>query len=158
MNLFPNLITYKDLLAKLEHDTQRFVNDYNTYGLLDWFLTANALPEWISGSDLASEQLKQIARDKILIMKGLNGHKIDDSKLETDIDEQLRLIRLVCNQAKHSKPKKDIPVIKMANQYFPYTFPMRFGGTITIGEKEFDAAAIIISVKDFWVNIIKNND
>lgn len=149
--MLPELENYLDLFKKLEVDVARYQKDNHIYTLLDCFLTLNAMPEWIEGSSIADQALKDLAKEKIAIMKGANGFVLDESKLQTDIDHQLRLIRLLCNQTKHSSPKAELPVFKSKwGATLPFTLPARLGFIVAIGTNEYDAEPILINVMNFW--------
>lgn len=106
--MLPELNNYKDLLAKLEYDKSRLSKTSHIYELLDCLLTLNALPEWISNSQSEKNSLKNIADEKIQIMKG-HIFKFDENLINEDINQKLRIIRLVCNHAKHKTDSILIP-------------------------------------------------
>src|SRR5690606_30328495 len=103
----PELFSYKDLFQKLEYDLVRFSKTNHIYELIDFFMTLNAIPEWIINSSKVDMVSKEIIQIKLQIMKGQN-FDFNEEFLSESIDQKLRLVRLVCNHAKH---KTDSPLI-----------------------------------------------
>ncbi len=117
---------------------------------MDCLMILNSLPEWIKESSEASTSLKALASAKILLMKG-QGFTLDENKLDTEIDHQLRFIRIICNHSKHKTDSQLIPVIRSKyGATFPMTLPAKFYNIIAIGDKEIDAEDLINNVADFW--------
>lgn len=140
------LSTYRDWLAKAEHELRRYQDTHDVYDLANALLTLNALPEWIKKSATAPQPLRSIARAKIRVMKG-KGFKLDRSRLH-ELDHQLRLIRLFCNHAKHSDSKAEFDRISMCTR-FPATFPVRFDH-MQVGDQAIEALPIVKEVVRFW--------
>ncbi len=88
--MLPEINNYINLVEKLDYDLKRYAQNNHIYELMDCFLTINAVPEWILKSLEASDSLKNIANEKIQIMKG-NDFVFDETKL-TDINHKLRLV------------------------------------------------------------------
>jgi hypothetical protein len=147
--MLPEINSYLELVKKLDYDLERYSRTNHIYELLDCFMTLNSLPEWIKGSPEASQPLKGIAEAKLKIMKG-QDFTLDVDKLDTDIDHQLRFIRLICNHSKHKTDSSQIPIIKsMGGSAFPATLPVKFD-IVAIGDKEVDAEDLINRVANFW--------
>lgn len=156
--MLPELNNFEDLLNKLKYDRERLSKTSHIYELLDCLLTLNALPEWIENSQNDFVQLKKIAKEKIKMMKDPN-FKIDENHLFESIDQKLKLIRLVCNHAKHNKKDNNV-IPKILREYdasFPMKFPAKFGFVISIGNRRIDAEFIVDEVTNFWKTEIKNN-
>jgi len=151
--MLPQLNNYFDLLQKLDYDLGRYKNNNDVYGLLDCLMDLSALPEWIENSNEASEALRDLAGEKISIMQGKN-FTFKEDKLDVDINQKLRFIRMTCNHAKHKNAGREIPVIKKFAGSFPYSLPFKFGTYIVIGSKEIDAEILINDVAAFWKNEI----
>ncbi len=152
--MLPELNSFHDLLDKLEYDKNRFATTSHIYELLDCLLTLNALPEWIINSEIENDKLKELAREKILIMRGIN-FDLDENLISQELNHQLRLIRLVCNHAKHKTNSKLIP--KIEREYdasFPMDFPVKFGFVISVGNKKVDAEFILDTIAKFWKTAI----
>ncbi|TKB97007.1 hypothetical protein [Pedobacter cryophilus] len=153
--MFPQLDNYLQLWTKLEYDIKKYKETNHIFELLNCIMTLNSFPEWIDKSQESSNSLKETAREKIKIMKGLDGFIFDESKLDSDIDQKLRFIRLICNHSKHKTDSELIPIIKSKwGTSFPSKFPGKFCNIIAIGEKEIDAEHLINSVAEFWKNRI----
>lgn len=139
-----------ELVKKLDYDLGRYNKNNHIYELMDCLMILNALPEWIKESSEASTSLKTLAAAKILVMKG-SGFTLDESKLDTDIDHQLRFIRLICNHSKHKTDSPLIPVIRSKyGATLPMTLPAKLYHIIAIGHKEVDAEYLIQNVGGFW--------
>ncbi len=152
--MLPELNNFYDLINKIDYDYERLKKTSHIYELLDCFLTLNAFPEWIQNSDNVSSDLKKLVENKLDIMKGKN-FPFDEENLFSDIDTKLRLIRLLCNHAKHKTDSKLIP--KIEREYdtgFPMEFPAKFGFVILVGKKRVDAEYIILEVTNYWKSII----
>jgi len=65
--------------------------------------------------------MKDISKEK----KELHT-KLHREKIKTELNQRLRIIRLFCNHAKHSKKKQGIKAINMTTQSFPIPFPIKF--------------------------------
>lgn len=143
----PTLSSYSDWLEKAEHDLSMFEKKYNVYDMANCFLSLNALPEWIKKTDNASENIRQLAEDKICIMK---HHQLDIERLKkNDINNQLRFVRLFCNHAKHKKDKGEFIEISMGAR-LPATFPIKFE-YLSIGENcSIKAVDLLKNVIIFW--------
>ncbi len=155
--IIPKISDYQDLLKKLDYDIQRYRKNNHSYELIDCLMTLNALPEWIKKSETSSDSLKNIAIEKEIIMKGRNGFQLDENLIESNIDHQLRFIRLFCNHSKHKTDSGRIP--KIISEYgatFPMTLPAKLYNIIALGNKSFDAEYLILQVYDFWKNEISN--
>lgn len=153
--MIQNIETYKDLIKKFEYDFDRFIKSSHAFDLMDCIHSLNALPEWIKNDSKADSQLIADAEAIEEIMKG-NGFVFDPTQLDKDINQRLRLIRMICNHVKHKNKGANIPVIKSKEgNTFPMTLPAKFGSFIAIGDTELDAEAILQSVYDFWVNLLK---
>ncbi|NMH26477.1 hypothetical protein [Flavobacterium silvaticum] len=152
--MLPELDNFHDLLKKLDYDIERLSKTSHIYELLDCFLTLNALPEWIVNSSIEDTALTDIARQKINVMKGIKFN-FDENLLHEDFDQKLRLIRLVCNHAKHKTDSVHIPKIgREIDCSFPMMFPAKFGFVISIGKQKVDAEYLIFEVTKFWKSCI----
>ncbi|MBD3671247.1 MAG: hypothetical protein HUJ29_10770 [Gammaproteobacteria bacterium] len=148
------LQSYQDWLEKAKYEFELYKSKYGVYELSNCFLTLNALPDWIDKSDLAPQNLKSIAAEKIKIMKGDdNKFQLDETKLD-EINHQLRLIRLFCNHAKHGDKKEKLEAITMS-AVFPMTFPIKFDH-LKIGSENVNVVPVIESVISFWERVINN--
>ena len=148
--MLPEMKNFYDLLAKLEYDIERYNLTSHIYELLDCLMTLNAIPEWIVAGDNQNESLRRVATEKIKIMKGTN-FIFDEKLLYENIDHKLRLVRLICNHAKHKTDSKQIPIItREYDASFPMEFPVKFDYIISIGEKAVDAEFLITEVARFW--------
>ncbi|MEJ7740472.1 MAG: hypothetical protein WKF97_23900 [Chitinophagaceae bacterium] len=147
------LCNYKDWFSKAVHDFQRYKETYGVYELADCLLTLNALPEWIVKSIEAPESLKDIAGSKILIMTDHNAFVFDENKLNGDIDQKLRFIRIFCNHSKHAVPKNKFPKIEMSAT-LPAALPIKFEN-ISVGNSYFRAEDILLDVIKFWTKSIE---
>lgn len=152
-NLF-KITDYKDLLTKIEYDLERYRGNNHLYALIDCIMTLNSLPEWISKSTDASKRLKNLAKTKIIIMK--EGWKdFDETLLESEIDHQIKFIRLYCNHSKHNTDSSKIPsIISKYGSTIPAIIPHKLCNIIAIGEHEYDAEYLITEVYNFWKNEI----
>lgn len=148
------LQNYDDWLNKAKHEFSLYSQTRGVYELANCFLTLNCLPEWISKSGHAPQELKNIAENKIRIMKGdKNQFLLDPEKLD-QIDHQLRLIRVFCNHTKHGDKKQAIVEITMSAT-FPLQFPITFDH-LRVDSKNIHIDPIIESVIDFWEKSIKH--
>jgi hypothetical protein len=148
--MLPEINNYLELVRKLDYDLDRYQKNNHIYELMDCLMILNALPEWIKESSEASVSLKALASTKILVMKG-KGLTFDENQLDTDVDHQLRFIRLICNHSKHKTDSPLIPVIRSKyGATFPMTLPAKLYNIIAIGDKEIDAEDLINKVTDFW--------
>jgi len=143
----PILKTYFDWLEKAKYELSKFEQSCNAYDMANCFLTLNAIPEWIEKSDDSPEELKELAKEKIAIMRGENNFALDENKLG-ELDHQLRLIRLFCNHSKHSKLKEKLKHISMSSS-FPLEFPIRFTD-LSVGSEFIEAHGILKNVIEFW--------
>ena len=153
--MLPELNNFIDLFNKLQYDIKRLSTTSHIYELLDCLLTINALPEWIVNSSNVDIKIKLIADEKLEIMKGRN-FIFDENLLFESIDQKLRLIRLVCNHAKHKTDSIQIP--KISRQYdasFPMMLPAKLGFVISIGSQRIDAEYIVYEVNKYWKSIIE---
>tara|TARA_R110001606_G_C14896376_1_gene593389 strand:+ start:67 stop:357 length:291 start_codon:yes stop_codon:yes gene_type:complete len=92
-------------------------------------------------------------------MKGLNRFEFDETKLESDIDHQLRFIRLFCNHTKHKTDSGQIPrIISTYGATFPMVLPAKLYNIIVIGEIEFDAEILLLNVYKFWKEHIEKSN
>lgn len=148
----PTLNTYSDWLKKAKDELMRFEESCGVYDMANCFLTLNAIPEWIEKSDESPIALRDIAKSKIAIMKG-QGFELDETKL-SELDHQLRLIRLFCNHSKHGDPKEKLRHISMSST-LPFTFPVKFE-FLSVGSKKVKAADILSNVIKFWSVEINN--
>lgn len=149
--MLPQLDDYLQLWNKLEYDIKKYKETNHIYELLNCIMTLNSLPEWIEKSYNSSLILKETAINKIQIMKGRGGFLFDESKLDLDIDQQLRFIRLICNHSKHKTDSELIPIVKSKwGATLPMKLPAKFSNIIAIGEKEIDAEDLINSIAKFW--------
>ena len=149
--IIPEISDFKDLMKKFEFDLKRYQKNNHSYELIDCIMTLNALPEWIINTEGVSVELKELTEIKISIMKGQNGFEFDESLIESDINHQLRFIRLFCNHTKHKTESGIIP--KIVSKYgatFPITFPAKFYNLLALGKKEFDAELLIYNIYEFW--------
>lgn len=157
--IIPEMSSFLDLLRKLEFDLKRYSVNNHSYEFIDCIMSLNALPDWIKNSNDATSELKQLACDKEQIMKGRNGFQFDELKLESDIDHQLRFIRLFCNHSKHKTDSGYIPrIISKYGATFPITLPAKLYNIIAIGKKEYDAEFLLENVYDFWKRHIENTN
>lgn len=157
--IIPEISSYHDLIRKLEYDLKRYKKNNHSYEFIDCIMSLNSLPEWIKNSDNTTKALKDLAVEKISIMKGYNGFQFDESKLKSNIDHQLRFIRLFCNHSKHKTESGYIP--KIVSKYgatFPMTLPAKFYNIIAIGKLEFDAEFLLNNVYTFWKQNIENKN
>ncbi|WP_151214060.1 hypothetical protein [Pseudomonas fluorescens] len=142
------LSRYTNWLEKAKHDILLYKQTFNVFDLANVFLSLNALPEWIAKSDDAPSGLRALACKKLHIMKGANDtFYLDETKL-SDLDHQLRFIRVFCNHSKHADKKKELPQITMSTT-FPLTFPVKFD-RIHIGSITIEALPILESVIRYW--------
>ena len=156
--MLPVLDNFHDLLKKLDYDIERLAKTNNIYELLDCFLTLNAIPEWIVNSSTENKPLKEIASQKLKIMKG-HQFDFDENLLFQDLDQKLRLIRLVCNHAKHKTDSIHIPKInRELGCGIPMMIPAKFGFVISIGKQRVDAEYLVFEVARFWKLLIENNN
>ena len=157
--IIPEISSFEDLLKKLEYDLKRYSTNNHSYEFIDCIMSLNALPEWIKNSTNISDELKELAREKESIMKGNNGFQFDESKMESEINQQLRFIRLFCNHSKHKTDSGHIPrIISKYGATFPMTFPAKLYNIIAIGQMEFDAEFLLNNVYDFWKQNIENKN
>lgn len=153
----PELSSYKDLFQKLEYDLVRFSKTNHIYELLDCFMTLNAIPEWIINSSEVDMVSKEIIQIKLQIMKGQN-FDFNEEFLSESIDQKLRLVRLVCNHAKHKTDSPLIPKIeRIYDATFPLILPAKFGYIISIGKHRVDAETLIKELKNFWKDLLGLN-
>lgn len=156
-DVIPEVSSFKDLLKKLEYDLKRYNKNNHSYELIDCIMSLNALPDWMKNSDKISDELKELVREKELIMKGNNGFQFDETKLESEIDHQLRFIRLFCNHSKHKTDSGHIPrIVSKYGATLPMTLPAKLYNIIAIGQMEFNAEFLLNNVYDFWKQNIKN--
>jgi hypothetical protein len=150
--MIPKLDNYNDLIIKLDYEIKRLNESSHIYDLLNCLLTLNSLPEWIINSKSDNEKIKQIASEKLKIMKGNNGlFKFDEKLLFNDINHQLRFIRIICNHTKHKTDSKEIPIIQsIPGTTLPMLLPARFCIIISIGMLRIDGAFLIFQVAEFW--------
>lgn len=149
--MIPKLNDFNDLITKLDYEMKLLNESNHIYDLLNCLLTLNSLPEWIINSKTASEELKQIATEKIKIMKGHNDFSFDEKLLFNDINHQLRFIRILCNHTKHKKDSKEIPIIEsIPGTTLPMLFPARFCIIISIGMLRIDGGFLAFQVAEFW--------
>ena len=149
--MLPKLENFNDLIVKLDYEIKQHIESNHIYDLLNCLLTLNSLPEWIVNSQTASKELKQIATEKIKIMKGNNGFSFDEKLLFNDINHQLRFIRIMCNHTKHKTDSKEIPIIEsIPGTTFPMLLPARFCIIISIGTLKIDGAFLVFQVAQFW--------
>jgi hypothetical protein len=145
---------YKDLIKKIEYDIERYRKNNHVYELIDCLMSLSSLPEWISKNENASDNLRKIVDEKLLIMRG-QGFEFNENEVENNIDHKLRFVRLYCNQTKHSKKKGEIPkIISKYGATLPFTFPGKLYNIIAIGEKEYDAEYLINDVYNYWNKLI----
>jgi len=149
MNKIPSLTDYQDWFEKAKHDYKILNKSNEIFDLVDCLLSLNALPEWVSKSDHATERLKNLANEKIMVMKGIK-FKLDTSKIGRDIDHQLRFIRIFCNHSKHGDGNNTPIIVKEPGNTLPATLPVEFITIIKIGDLRFNAKHIIYNVIDFW--------
>jgi len=146
------LSTYSDWLDKAKYEFDLFTKSYGVYDLTNCLLTLNAIPEWIFNSKSSPENLSLMAHEKYLLMQGNNNFVLNTSKL-SEIDHQLRLVRMFCNHAKHNKSDKEKDENNMVSIdqcfVFPATFPIKFD-RIKIGDENFLAEPILESIINFW--------
>jgi hypothetical protein len=149
--IIPEIADYNDLLKKLEFDMKRYRTNNHSYELIDCIMTLNALPEWITKTESTSMELREIANEKISIMKGRNGFEFDETLISSEIDHQLRFIRLFCNHTKHKTESGIIPkIISRYGATFPMTLPAKLFNMIALGKTEFDAEFLIMNIYEFW--------
>ena len=149
----PILFVYSGWLEKAKHELSLFKESYNVYDLTNCFLTLNALPEWIQKSNQAPEALKELATNKIDIMK--TGSEMDENKLD-DLDHQLRLIRLFSNQSKHGETKEKLGLITLVSKGpLKFEFPVKCDH-LCIGTEVVDIFNVLENVIEFWSREIKN--
>lgn len=140
---------YEDWLEKSKHEFSVYKKSYSVYDLANCLLTLNALPEWIEKSEGSPESLRNIASLKISIMKGDEGRFVfDETKLDL-LDQQLRMIRLFCNHAKHGIKKTGFIKISTSTTTFPIGFPMKFE-MLEVGNTHIKASDVIENIISFW--------
>ncbi|MGC4041971.1 MAG: hypothetical protein QM710_14600 [Flavobacterium sp.] len=155
--MLPELDNFHDLINKLEYDIERLSKTSHIYELLDCLLTLNAIPEWIVNSSIENTNLIKIAKQKIEVMKG-HDFNFDENLLHENIDQKLRLIRLVCNHAKHKTNSTHIPKIRRELDCgFPMMLPAKFGFVISIGKQRVDAEFLVFELTRFWKSQIDSN-
>lgn len=148
--IIPEISDFNDLLKKLEFDLKRYQKNNHSYELIDCIMTLNSLPEWIIKTENISKELKELTELKISIMKG-KGFEFDESKIESDINHQLRFIRLFCNHTKHKTESGQIPkIITRYGATLPMLLPAKLYNMIALGKTEFDAEFLINNIYDFW--------
>ncbi|GMR19406.1 MAG: hypothetical protein BMS9Abin36_0001 [Gammaproteobacteria bacterium] len=154
VNKITELRSYLDWLDKAKYEFELYKNNYGVYELSNCFLTLNALPEWIEKSDSAPDKLKNIATEKLIIMKGNdNMFQLDETKLD-EIDHQIRLIRVFCNHSKHGEKKDKLEEIIMS-AIFPMTFPIKFDH-LKVGNENVKVEPIIESIISFWESAVNH--
>lgn len=157
VGIIPEISNFQDLLKKLEYDLKRYSKNNHSYEFIDCIMSLNALPEWIINATNISDELKELACEKEIIMKGKNGFQFDETKLESDIDQQLRFIRLFCNHSKHKTDSGYIPrIISKYGATLPVTLPAKLYNIVAIGQSEFDGELLLNNVYDFWKQNIEN--
>ncbi|WXU00620.1 MAG: hypothetical protein Ctma_1346 [Catillopecten margaritatus gill symbiont] len=139
----PTLSCYADWLIKAETELDRFEETYNIYDATNCLLSLNCLPSWIGNSD-SNETMKKLANEKEDVMK---FHELDSSNLG-NIDNKLRLIRLFCNHAKHSKPKGSFVSIKQGVS-IPTKLPAKFE-YLFFGKDRVEIIDLCNKVIEFW--------
>ncbi len=155
--MLPQISDYKGLIEKLKYDLDRYKNSNHIYELLDCLMTLNAIPEWIINSRNTELDLRQLAEDKLTIMKGKNGFILDERRVSCDINHQLRFIRLICNHSKHKTNSELIPKVQSKHGgTFPASFPIKLYNIVAIGEIEYDAEYLIDNVAKFWIKATKS--
>ena len=155
--MLPELNNFHDLLSKLDYDIERLNNTSHIYELLDCLLTLYAIPEWIVNSSTESTNLIETAKQKLKVMKG-HDFNFDENLLHENIDQKLRLIRLVCNHAKHKTDSIHIPKIKRELDCgLPMMLPAKFGFVISIGKQKVDAEFLVFELTKFWKSQIDND-
>jgi hypothetical protein len=148
--MLPELDNFNDLLSKLEYDIKRLTKTSHIYELLDCLLTLNAIPEWIINSSTDDTELREIANQKLKVMRG-QDFIFDENLLSENLDQKFRIVRLVCNHAKHKTDSIHIPKIKREiNCGFPMMLPAKFGFIISIGSRQIDAEYLILELAEFW--------
>lgn len=146
------LTDYPHIFKKAEHDFERYKSNYGLYELTDCLLTLNSLPEWIQASEKASSELKTSATQIINTMRSL---ELDELKLDQDIYQKLRLVRLFSNHVKHAKSKEKIPKI-VTGFALAQTLPASFTN-IQVGELCFDSERILEDIFSFWKHFFQDN-
>jgi len=148
---------YKGLMKKIEYDIKRYQKNNHVYELIDCLMSLSALPEWIFKNENTPSELKKIAKEKAIIMKGHGDFVFNENQLDKEIDHKMRFIRLYCNQTKHNQKKGEIPRIESKyDATLPVTLPLKLYNIIAIGEKQIDAEHLITDVYDFWEKLIND--
>ncbi len=149
----PTLNTYQDWLKKSEKEFIDYTKSYSVYDMANCLLSLNALPEWIVKSENVPDELRNIANNKLRIMK---TYQINIEKLkEFDIDNCLRLTRTFSNHTKHNDVKDSFIKISMSSK-LPATFPIKFE-FLTIGNDEnqfIEAKELLRTIIEFWKKYI----
>lgn len=154
--IIPEISDFNDLLKKLEFDLKRYQKNNHSYELIDCIMTLNSLPEWIIKTETISKELQELTKRKISIMKG-KDFEFDESKIESDINHQLRFIRLFCNHTKHKTESGQIPkIISRYGATLPMLLPAKLYNMIALGKTEFDAEFLINNIYNFWKKEIEN--
>jgi hypothetical protein len=154
--IIPEISDFNDLLKKLEYDLKRYQKNNHSYELIDCIMTLNSLPEWIIKTESISKELQELTKRKISIMKG-KDFEFDESKIESDINHQLRFIRLFCNHTKHKTESGQIPkIISRYGATLPMLLPAKLYNMIALGKTEFDAEFLINNIYNFWKKEIEN--
>lgn len=155
--IIPEISNYNDLLKKFEYDLERYSKNNHSYELIDCIMSLNALPEWIKNSENASSNLKQIAIEKDEIMK--SSRSFNKELIQTNLDEQLKFIRLFCNHSKHKTDSEVIP--RIVSEYggtLPAVLPIKLYNYIALGENMYDAEYLIRNIYNFWKEQIQINN
>jgi hypothetical protein len=146
--LIPTLESYEDWLKKAKKEFEDYKRTYSVYDLANCLLSLNALPEWIREDHHAPSELKTLSQEKIKIMK---HHQLNIEKLkEFEIDNCLRLTRLFCNHAKHSKAKDSFVKISTAIS-LPANYPLTFKELVVGNNNDtIEADKLLKKIIDFW--------
>lgn len=139
----PTLSCYADWLVKAKTELVRFEETYNIYDAINCLLSLNCLPSWVENSN-ADDTVKKLAEKKEGIMK---YHELDLNNL-SHIDNKLRLIRLFCNHAKHSKPKDGFVNIQQAAS-IPTKLPAKLE-YLRVGTSSVKIIDLCNQVIEFW--------
>ncbi len=111
-NIIPEINGFNDLLKKFEYDLNRYKKNNHSYELMDCIMTLNSLPDWIRKSSNASENLRILANEKIIIMKGHGGFKFDKNQIEEKLqkikEQELMNVRSLIHKSQLWKKADDL--------------------------------------------------
>jgi hypothetical protein len=120
---------WTDLLQKAKVDFSKLDEQVNSYDLFNCLCTVNHIPDWIKKDSKVTEALK---------LTGANLYSTNPN---------IRLVRELCNRAKHFERKSSSPE---TNQQFGYGTGRYGMGSYGIGEPTYE-----VEVGGKMVNVLK---